>query len=139
MISTPSEHCDQTDQTPKARFLAILPPTIRGAAISLFLAEARAGVTDPADIVMNVLDALSKRIQAAEPGSPSILMLAAIRANLELAEGCAQAALEHDARPREEVLAEREHGRREGVTRWMEEQRPSAKQLAYIEGIGHQG
>lgn len=129
------------DHSGKQRFLSTLPPTIRGACFNLFLYPARKGVTDPADIVIEVLHTLERRLRTSEGDSleNARLMVAAVRDDLEGAEECARAAIAHDARPLEERLAEKEHGKREGVNRWMQGQLPTEKQVKYLNFLGYKG
>lgn len=117
-------------------FLSYFPPEYRSTAANCLLEAVRRGCTTPPEVVDHALSAAYRRIYGSEAFT-LLLLLAEVDPKALLAG--ARWALWWESLPFDERQRLKRERSEEAVTRWMEEQPPTEKQLSYLRILGHTG
>ena len=117
-------------------FLSHFPPEYRSTAANCLLEAVRRGCTTPPEVVDHALSAAYRRIYGSE--AFTLLLLLAEEDPKALLAG-ARWALWWESLSPEEKQQLREGRAEEAIERWMEQNPPTDRQLAYLNRLGYRG
>lgn len=117
-------------------FLSYFPPEYRSTAANCLLEAVRQGCTTPQEVMDHALSAAYRRIYGSE--AFTLLLLLAEEDPEALLAG-ARWALWWESLPFDERQRIKRERSEEALSRWMEEQPPTEKQLSYLRILGHTG
>jgi hypothetical protein len=125
------------------RFLERFPASVRGSLGGLFHHCVRTGAATPEEVVRRVAADAAAAAQApyADPSRRENLrlLLAGLRDDPGAAAAYASWCLWWDTLPKDERQARKQDRAEAGRRSWMEQQEPTAAQIKYLAGLGHQG
>jgi hypothetical protein len=133
------------DTEARDTFAAHFPPNKRGTIANLFLHLIRAGVTDPRQVVTDVLGELYRRLENAAPWATeqylddASAVATIIQEHRDEAVAFAKYYVDYEALPDVERQAMKTQRSEEHRAVWMAGQPPTAKQLGYLQKLGYAG